>query len=200
MASFAVAFSTTKKGEDLLRSLIQGIFGPQNEIVVLRSTSSGENGHGMVHIILSRLGTTIISIANTCPIRAVQQLIAVGEFVGWEMKKGLPFLQYSDGSKACQAGARFTPTFSKPISLLPQSAVEAGFARRFLHALGGGAVSRASAGDDCVHHYATRVSENPPKLLGDTCTWLKWYHQIHPGILWFQDQRRHSTGQPKSPR
>ena len=92
----------------------------------------------MVHIILSRLGTTIISIANTCPIRAVQQLIAVGEFVGWEMKKGLPFLQYSDGSKACQAGARFTPTFSKPISLLPQSAVEAGFARRFLHALGGG--------------------------------------------------------------
>lgn len=88
---------------------------------------------------------------DTCPIRAVEQWIAVGYFVGWDMKKGYfpPSMSTNRNSGESVRGSLHLSA-SQMAMLLEQNAVAAGLRADFsMHSFrSGGAVSRALAGDD----------------------------------------------------
>ena len=86
IAFFTVAFSTTKRGEELTRTLIQRILRLPNHSGLMFNFQWGKTQRdGADHIVTIAYNEVDVAI---CPVRAVEQLIAVGNFVGWEMTSG----------------------------------------------------------------------------------------------------------------
>ena len=88
LALFTVAFETTKRGDEL-RTLIQRILRLPNLSGFLFNFQWGKTtGDGTDHLILVAY---IHVCLVTCPVMAVEQLIAVRSAIGWDMTRGYLF-------------------------------------------------------------------------------------------------------------
>ena len=89
IALFMVAFSTTKRGDVLSRTLIQRILQLPNECGFLFIFQWGKSMRDDVdHLMTIEYDTKCMT---TCPIRAVEKYIAVGTALGWNMTEGYGF-------------------------------------------------------------------------------------------------------------
>ena len=149
IALFTVAFSTTKRGDELTRTLIQRILRLPNHCGFLLNFQWGKTMRdGADHLLTIPYDA---QHADTCPVRAIERWIEVGNFAGWDMGKGylFPVISMSDGNNTPVRGSRLLSA-SQMTALLKQSASAAGVQGDFsMHSFrSGGAVSRALAGDD----------------------------------------------------
>ena len=88
-AFFPVAFSTTKRGDELTRTLIQCILRLPNHRGLMFNFQSGKTQRdGADHILTVPYDADYIGI---CPVRAVEQFVEVGKHVGWDMSTGYMF-------------------------------------------------------------------------------------------------------------
>ena len=86
VALFTVAFSTTKRGDELTRTLIQGILRLANHCGFLFNFQWGKTMRdGADHLLKVPYDE---QHADTCPIGTVENWVAIGKFVGWDMEKG----------------------------------------------------------------------------------------------------------------
>ena len=86
IALFTVAFNTLKRGDGLRRTLIQRILRLPNECGFLFNFQWGKTMRdGADHLMTVEQDTKPMT---TCPIRAVEQYIAVGTALGWNMTQG----------------------------------------------------------------------------------------------------------------
>ena len=93
IALFTVAFSTLKRGDGLSRTLIQRILWLPNECGFLFNFQWGKTMRdGADHLMTVEYDTKRMT---TCPIRAVEQYIAVGTALGWNMTQGYLFPRIS---------------------------------------------------------------------------------------------------------
>ena len=93
IALFRVAFSTLKRGDGLSRTLIQRILRLHNECGSLFNFQWRKTMRdGADHLMTVEYGTKRMT---TCPIRAVEQYIAVGTALGWNMTQGYLFPRIS---------------------------------------------------------------------------------------------------------
>lgn len=149
IALFTVAFSTTKRGDELTRTLIQRILRLPNRCGFLFNFQWGKTlRDGSDHLLTVPYDEKYIS---TCPILAIEQFVAVGTHVGWDMSKGYLFPNISVEEKTGQP-VRGTKSLTRAqmTSLLKASAKAARVSGDFtMHSFrSGGAVSRSLAGDD----------------------------------------------------
>ena len=80
---FTVALEPTKRGDELSRTLIQRILRLPNLSGFLFNFQWGETMRdGADHLILVAYSHDCLA---TCPVTAVEQLIAVGSAIGWDM-------------------------------------------------------------------------------------------------------------------
>lgn len=149
IALFTVAFSTTKRGDELTRTLIQRILRLPNKAGFVFNFQWGKtmrDGSDQLLTVPYDEGHY-----DTCPILALEQFVAVGKHVGWDMTKGYLFPNITVDEKTGQPirGAK-SLTRSQMTSLLKVSAIAAEVKGDFtMHSFrSGGAVSRALAGDD----------------------------------------------------
>ena len=86
---------------------------------------------------------------SICPVRATEQLVAVGTQVGWDMTSGYLFSDASEGAQGEALRGSLPVTTATMSSALKQYAIAAEETQEFsLHSFrSGGAVSRALAGD-----------------------------------------------------
>ena len=93
IALSTVAFSTLKRGDGLSRTLIQRILRLPNKCGFLFSFQWGKTMRdGADHLMTVEYDTKRMI---TCPIRAVEQYIAVGTALGWNMTQGYLFPRIS---------------------------------------------------------------------------------------------------------
>ena len=93
IALFTVAFSTLKRGDGLSRTLKQRILRLPNECDFLFNFQWGKTMRdGADHLMTVEYDTKRMT---TCPIRAVEQYIAVGTALGWNMTRGYLFPRIS---------------------------------------------------------------------------------------------------------
>ena len=93
IALFTVAFSTLKRGDGLSRTFIQRILRLPNECGFLFNFQWGKTMRdGADHLMTVEYDTKRMT---TCPIRAVEQYIAVGTALGWNMTQGYLFPRIS---------------------------------------------------------------------------------------------------------
>ena len=89
LALFTVAFETTKRGDELSRTLIQRILRLPNLSGFLFNFQWGKTMRdGADHLISVAYNHECLA---TCPVAAVEQLIAVGSTIGWDMTRGYLF-------------------------------------------------------------------------------------------------------------
>ena len=89
IALFTVGFSTLKGGDGLSRTLIQRILRLPNECSFIFNFQWGKKMRdGADHLMTVEYDTKRMT---TCPIRAVEQYIAVGTALGWNMTQGYLF-------------------------------------------------------------------------------------------------------------
>lgn len=134
IALFTVAFGTTKRGVELTRTLIQRILRLPNHCGFLFNFQWGKTMRDGADNLLTVPYDE--QHADTCPIR-VENWVAIGKFVGWNMEKGYLFPTIST------IGEGRTPTRG---SLPLAAGVQGDFSMHSFRS--GGAVSRALAGDD----------------------------------------------------
>lgn len=149
IALFTVAFSTTKRGDELTRTLIQRILRLPNKCGFLFNFQWGKTMRdGSDHLLTIPYEERHY---GTCPILAIEQYVAVGTFVGWDMTKGYLFPTILEDTTTGEP-IRGTKSLSRAqmTSMLKASALEAKVPGDFsMHSFrSGGAVSRALAGDD----------------------------------------------------
>ena len=93
IALFTVAFSTLKRGDGLSRARIQRILRLPNECGFLLNFQWGKMMRdGADHLMTVEYD---IKRMTTCPIRAIEQYIAVGTALGWNMTQGYLFPRIS---------------------------------------------------------------------------------------------------------
>ena len=90
LALLTVAFETTKRGDELSRTLIQRILRLPNLSGFLFNFQRGKTMRdGTDHLFISVAYNH--ECLATCPVTAVEQLIAVGSAIGWDMIRGYVF-------------------------------------------------------------------------------------------------------------
>lgn len=147
IAFFAVAFSTTKRGAELMNILIQRILRLPNKSGLMCNFQWGKTQReGADHLLTIPYDEEYISI---CPVRATEQLIAVGAQVGWDMISGYLFSSVSVGTEGAVLRGSLPVTTATMSSALKHYTSVAGETQEVsLHSFrSGGAVSRALAGD-----------------------------------------------------
>lgn len=149
IALFTVAFGSTKRGDELSRTLIQRILRLPNDSGLLFNFQWGKTMRdGADHLLSVSYNSRHPAI---CPVRAVEQYIAIGKAMGWNMDKGYLFSATLPG-KTSQTPLRAN-TFLKPPEMtkaLKTYARDAGEILPFtMHSFrSGGAVAGALQGDD----------------------------------------------------
>lgn len=89
IALFTVAFSTTKRGDELTRTRIQRILRLPNRCGLLFNFHWGKTmRNGADHLLTVGYDNSCLS---TCPVLAVEQFVAEGSAIGWDMTKGYLF-------------------------------------------------------------------------------------------------------------
>lgn len=148
IAFFTVAFSTTKRGAELTHTLVQRILRLPNQSGLMFNFQWGKTQRdGADHILTIPYDLKVIEI---CPIRAIEQLVAVATCVGWDMTKGYLFPSISEKKGIQNPVREKTAVITQSMSsALKVYAKQAGSKQEFsLHSFrSGGAVSRALAGD-----------------------------------------------------
>ena len=149
IALFTVAFSTLKRGDELSRTLIQRILRIPNECGFLFNFQWGKTMRdGADHLMTVEYDTKRMT---TCPIRAVEQYIAVGNAMGWNMTQGYLFPRIS---RRPNTGAPIrgkmpisAPDLTKALKVHARNAGERTVFN--MHSFrSGGALTRALAGED----------------------------------------------------
>ena len=148
IALFTVAFSTTKRGDELTRTLIQRVLRLPNRSGFMFNFQWGETMRdGADHLITIPLEEGNLA---TCPIRAVGPWIAVGTNAGWDMTQGYLFPHITAGADRVPVRGSLFLTAPQMTFLLNQHSVAARENQDFsMHSFRSGrAVSRACAGED----------------------------------------------------
>ena len=149
IALFTVAFSTLKRGDGLSRILIQRILRLPNECGFLFNFQWGKTiRDGADHLMTVEYNTKRMT---TRPIRAVEQYIAVGTALGWNMTQRYLFPRISRRSNTGAPIRGKTPLSSPDMTkAFKVHARNAGERTAFtMHSFrSGGAVTRALAGED----------------------------------------------------
>ena len=83
VALFSVAFCTTKRGDELSRTLIQRILHLPNKYGLLFTIQWGKTLLSGADLLLTVLYDQQCWV--TCPVRAVEQFVAIGTASGWDM-------------------------------------------------------------------------------------------------------------------
>ena len=146
IALFNVAFSTTKRGDELTRTLIQRILRLPNRSGLMFNFQWGKTlRDGSDHLITVPYEEEEVA---TCPVMAVEQFVAVGRHAGWDMSQGYLFPTISQRDDVLVRGSG--PVSAKQMSaILKKYAKQSGEVQAFsMHSFrSGGAVSRALAGE-----------------------------------------------------
>ena len=162
IAFFTVAFSTTKRGEEITRTLIQRILRLPNHSGLMFNFQWGKTQRdGADHIITVPYDDVDIPL---CPIRAVEEFVRVGKYLEWEMTKGYLFPTISPGTNGRKPVRGTTVVSAQFMSAaLKRYAKEAGHTQEFsLHSFrSGGAISRALAGDSLSSIMEKAYWKNP---------------------------------------
>ena len=99
---YAVAFRTTKHGDELSRILIQRILRLPNESGPLFNFQWGKTMRdGADHLLINTYDNQSLTI---CPVRAIEQYIQIRTAAVWDMTKGYLFPTITDGNG--EAGPR----------------------------------------------------------------------------------------------
>ena len=149
IALFKIAFRTTKRGDELSRTLIQRILRLPNECGLLFNFQWGKTlRSGADHLLTVSYDQ---QCWTTCPVRAVEQFVATGTASGWDMTKGYLFPTISPG-KSGGLPVRGSRPISAPqmTTALKAYAVAAGERGEYsMHSFrSGGAISQALAGEN----------------------------------------------------
>lgn len=161
IAFFTVAFSTTKRGAELTATLIQRVLRLPNKSGLMFNFQWGKTQRdGADHVLTVPYDEEYVAI---CPVRAVEQLVAVGKGIGWNMKTGYLFSDISSGSDGKPRRGSLPVTTAKMSSALKKYAQAAGEAQAFsLHSFrSGGALTRALAGDSLSSIMQKAYWKNP---------------------------------------
>ena len=149
IALFTVAFSTLKRGDGLGRTLIQRILRLPNECGFLFNFQWGKTMRDDAdHLMTVEYDTKPMT---TCPIKAVEQYIAVGTALGWNMTQGYLFPRISRRPNTGAPIRGKTPISAPDMTkALKVHARNAGERTAFtMHSFrSGGALTRALAGED----------------------------------------------------
>ena len=108
---------------------------------------------------------------ETCFIGAVEQWVELGEFVGWDIKKGYPEI-LTDRKSGKPVRSSLPLSSSRTTLLLKQSAVEAGLRSElsmYSFRSGGAGVRELLQETICPLSCNARFGKTP-KLLGGTCS------------------------------
>ena len=149
IALFTVAFSTLKRGDGLSRTLIQRILRLPNECGFLFNFQWGKTMRdGADHLMTVESDTKRLT---TCPIRAVEQYIAVGTALGWNMTQGYLFSRISrrpsTGASIREKTSISAPDMTKALIEHARNAGErTAFTMHFFRS--GGALTRILVGED----------------------------------------------------
>ena len=147
IALFTVAFSTLKRGDGVSRTLTQRILRLPNECGFLFNFQWGKTMRdGADHLMAVEYDTKRMT---TCSIRAVEQYIAVGTALDWNMTQGYLFPRISRRPNTETPIRRKTPISSPDMTKsLKVHARNAGERTAFtMHSFrSGGALTRALAG------------------------------------------------------
>lgn len=96
VAFFAVAFSTTKRGDELVNTLIQRILRLPNRSGLLFNFQWGKTMRsGADHVLAVEYNSDCIAL---CPVRAVERYVEIARSVGWNMDSGYLFPTVSPGT------------------------------------------------------------------------------------------------------
>ncbi|CAM9646805.1 unnamed protein product, partial [Sphacelaria rigidula] len=146
IALFTVAFSTTKRGNELTRTLIQRILRLPNHSGFMFNFQWGKALRGGADHLLTVPYDELYPA--TCPVRAVEQRVKVGTSMGWNMTRGYLFPQIDTSTTTPTRGSTPMPA-AQMTATLRQRGMDAGIKCPFsMHSFrSGGAVSRALAGD-----------------------------------------------------
>lgn len=162
IAFFTVLFSTTKRGDELTRTLIQRILRLPNRSGLMFNFQFGKTQRdGADHIVTIAYDEVDVAM---CPVRAVEQLVAVGDFIGWHMTTGYLFPTILSATKDGKPVRGSTDVSTQYMSsALKRYAKEAGETQDFsLHSFrSGGAISRALAGDSLSSIMQRAYWKNP---------------------------------------
>ena len=149
LALFTVAFETTKRGDELSRTLIQRILRLPNLSGFPYNFQWGKTMRdGADHLISIAYNHDCLA---TCPVTAVEQLVAIGSAIGWDMTRGYLFPSiYRDAERGAPIRGK-----------APMSAAEMTHALKSMHeqqarrltsrcilSVRGGAITRALRGED----------------------------------------------------
>ena len=116
IAIFAVTFSTTKRGDELTRALVQRILRLPNHCGLTFNFQWGKTMRdGADHSITIPYNEIHL---DTYPIRAVEQWVALGKFVGGDMKKGYLFPGTSTDQKSGKPVRSSLPLSASQMTLL----------------------------------------------------------------------------------
>ena len=149
IALFTVAFNALKRGDGLSRTLIQRILRLPNECGFLFNFQWGKTMRdGADHLLTVEYDTKRMT---ACPIRAVEQYIAVGTALGWNMTQGYLFPRISrrpnTGAPIRGKTPISAPDMTKALKVHAHNAGER--AVFTMHSFrSGGTLTRALAGED----------------------------------------------------
>ena len=149
LALFTVAFETTKRGDELSRTLIQRIFRLPNLSGFLFNFQWGKTMRdGADHLISVAYNHDCLA---TCPFTAVEQLVAIGSAIGWDMTRGYLFPSISrDAEGGAPIRGKAPMSAAEMTHALKSHARAAGEKADFsMHSFrSGGAITRALRGED----------------------------------------------------
>ena len=149
LALFTGAFKTTKRGDELSRTLIQRILRLSNLRRFLFNFQRGKTTRdGVDHLISVAYNHECLA---TCPVMAVEQLIAVGSAIGWDMTRGYLFPRISRDAEGGAAIRGKAPMSAAEMThALKSHARAAGEKSDFsMHSFRSeGAITRALRGED----------------------------------------------------
>ena len=147
---FTVAFETKKRGDKLSRTLIQHILRLPNLSGFLFNIQWGKTmKDGANHLISVAYNHECLA---TCPVTALEQLIAVGSAIDWDMAREYLFPSISRDSeseapirgRAPMSAAEMTHTLKTHVRVVGE---KADFSMHSFRS-GGGAITRAFRGKD----------------------------------------------------
>ena len=96
VAFFAVAFSTTKRGDELVNTLVQRILRLPNKSGLLFNFQWGKTlRSGADHVLAVEYADDCLAL---CPVRAVERYVEIAKSVGWSMDSGYLFPEITPGA------------------------------------------------------------------------------------------------------
>ncbi len=160
IAFYTVAFSTTKRGDELVNTLIQRIMRLPNKSGLIFNFQWGKTQRdGADHHVAVGYDSENLTL---CPVRAVEQYVEVGKALGWDMTAGYLFPVIADRGGVPKRGTKpVTPSYMT--QELRTYTRQAGVDQEFsVHSFrSGGAISRALAGDSLESIMQKAYWKNP---------------------------------------